>query len=204
MQTTSNTRRAFTLVELLLVMLLVAVLVAMMIPAPSGKRKAQRINCVNNLKQIATASILWANDNTNTFPTVLAKGGAAYRMFQAMSNNLVTPTVLYCFADSKKRLATNFFNLNNSNIAYFIGLDATGENPQSVLLGDDNLVVNGTPVRPGILNLSTRDNVEFGPDRHHFAGNIALADGSVWQVTRGSLREMASSTNSAMTRLVIP
>ena len=41
----------------------------MLLPALArAKQKAQRINCVNNLKQVGTAYRLWANDNGDRYP----------------------------------------------------------------------------------------------------------------------------------------
>src|SRR6185369_4565165 len=171
MQTTTNRRRAFTLMELLLIIGVVSILAAILLPANSGgPHKAKRITCVNYLKQLDLAFKIWADDHTNSYPMTAAEHGDAFRVFQVMSNEINAPKVLFCPADSKGTRATNFFNLNNGNISYFIGLDATEDSPGAVLLGDDDLVVNGTAVRSGILNLSTKDTVEWGPDRHRLAG----------------------------------
>jgi type II secretory pathway pseudopilin PulG len=54
---------------LLVVIAIIAILASMLLPALArAKQKAQRINCVNNLKQVGTAYRLWANDNGDRYP----------------------------------------------------------------------------------------------------------------------------------------
>jgi prepilin-type N-terminal cleavage/methylation domain-containing protein len=111
-------KKAFTLIELLVVIAIIAILAAMLLPAlAAAKRKAQKINCTNNLKQIGLAMRIWEGDNGDKYPmAVLAANGGAYdyvqhgatlatrldpgMSFMVMSNEVGTPKVLYCTSDN--------------------------------------------------------------------------------------------------------
>ncbi len=97
-------------------------------------------------------------------------------------------------------------NFGDTNISYFFSLDVIDDrDPQMLLAGDDNFIVNGKPVQPGILNLSSNTSIEWTAERHKArAGNIVLADGSVQTTSSSSLRQWVQQIGSATNRLVIP
>jgi prepilin-type N-terminal cleavage/methylation domain-containing protein/prepilin-type processing-associated H-X9-DG protein len=82
-------RLGFTLIELLVVIAIIAILAAMLLPALAGaKVRAQRIACLNNIKQMGAATYAYANDNVDMIPASLyAPGGTPYLGYLLYSDN---------------------------------------------------------------------------------------------------------------------
>lgn len=69
-------RRAFTLVEMLLVVSLIVVLIALLLPSlGKAKANADRVVCLSNLNQVGNASTQYIFNNGRRFP---AKGPSMY------------------------------------------------------------------------------------------------------------------------------
>ena len=224
----TNRTRGFTKVELLVVIGVLALLAAMVFPAlNAAKANAQRINCINHLKQIGIAFRVWEGDNYDKYPMEvyatnqammkLVGSGNAHLLWRTISclqstneYYLRTPEYLYCPADTTRKAATNFMDFSDANISYFLSLDAVESYPQMILDGDDNLAVDGVRVKPGFLSLGTKNTIVWTKERHYKAGNIGMADGSVQQGTSESLNSAIVSstsvvpTNNVPNRWVIP
>ena len=201
-------KNGFTLVALLVIIAVIAVLAAMLLPAlASAKKKAQRINCVNNLKQLGLAYRIWEGDNGDKYPMAvftINSGADTFRYFQVMSNELSTPRILVCPADTRTA-AANFVRLKNQNVSYFVGLDASDAHPQRFLSGDRNITGPAAPEN-GILKLVPGGSVSWTAEIHVNQGNLGLTDGSVWQYSNSQLREaLQKSGDKADTwRLALP
>jgi prepilin-type N-terminal cleavage/methylation domain-containing protein/prepilin-type processing-associated H-X9-DG protein len=197
--------KAFTLVEMLVVIAIIGILAAILLPALSGgQRRAQRIFCENSLQEIGVAFHVFSNDHTGKFPMdvstndggsmELIAGGfqsgqifyTAFRTFQVLSNELVRPQILVCPTDLRE-VVSNFPALQNQNLSYFIGANGTFDQPTSILAGDRNLTTNSFET-PTILQIGPGSRLSWTWEMHQFQGNVVYADGHVEEWNQSGLK----------------
>lgn len=213
-----QTTAAFTLIEAAIVLLIVAIFLLLFIPGlKTAKRRALAENCRDNLKMIGLAYRTWSTGSSDSYPQAVeikyggskewVSAGQLFRHFSTMSNELITPKILLCPADYERRDSTSFsLGFSNTNISYFVSLDAADTEPQTFLSGDRNLVLRSKTPTPGILILTTNPPtpVCWSKDLHVSCGNIGLGDGSVQTWDRQQLVAGVINQGIATNRIVFP
>lgn len=211
-----------SLIELLVVIAAIAVFFSILVPIrTAGRVRSERRHCVNNLRQTGVAWMLWEADHCGEFPMSIpstnggtmefTSGPDAFRHFQVMSNEMITPKFAFCPAETdRSRFAVNnFAQFSNSNLSYFVGAVSNDCAPTMILSGDRN-ITNGTRLKNAVLGLTPNQPGGWTDDLHKGTGNILSADGSVEAVTSEGLRKLIAAqqaaTNLALaeTRLQMP
>jgi type II secretory pathway pseudopilin PulG len=200
------------MVEMLVVIAIIGILAALLLPAlTGGKQRAKRIVCESQLREIGIGFQSFAHDHNSKFPMQVSTNDNGslefvrngnlingqfyfgYRNFQSLADILQNPTILVCPADTRLP-ATNFATLQNTNISYFVGVNAEYDQPMSILAGDGNLAASSTMVHG-----TAGGRLTWNRALHVYKGNVLFADDHVeeWSDNGGS-------TLGSRTDLVLP
>lgn len=114
----AGAQRAFTLVELLVVIVVIAVLIVTMLPVLAGSGlDAQRFACMNNLRQLGLAFRLYANDHAGHYPPRTTDSSprwpAAMFPYYGNTNLLVCPAEIALYGSKLPPNKGGVYNYTN-------------------------------------------------------------------------------------------
>ena len=120
-------------------------------------------------------------------------------MFKRKGN----PKVLVCPNDSGRTRTTDFCAVDGHKCELLSGVDASETIPSSILCADRNLLVGGA-VKSRLVQVANARVVAWGSRIHKNVGNVALADGSGFQMGNNTLQKALGKTGLATNRFAIP
>jgi hypothetical protein len=82
-------------------------------PLKEAREKAERVSCINNIKQIGLAARIWANDHPTDDGRDLLPAD-----FLTMTNELNTPKILTCSGDKARTRVATWPELDGGSISY--------------------------------------------------------------------------------------
>jgi prepilin-type processing-associated H-X9-DG protein len=221
--------KGFSMLDLLCLLAGLAGIAAVVLPMMARSRRTScHASCTNNLKQVGIGVRCFVLDGnwmspqqvsvTNGGLLELAESGSAHAVFLAMSNDLVSPRILFCPQEKAphRRMAyvwettvlpntsAGTIPFTTNSLSYFVGIDATDTEPQRILAGDDHFQVAQSKPKPGLLLLATNASVTWRNERHPKRGNILLADASVQDFNSVEFMKQLAKTGLATNRLAMP
>ncbi len=170
-----NTKKGFTLIELLVVIAIIAILAGMLLPALNRAREsARRIKCLNNVRQIAVASHLYAADHREVFPSGTDIAGWAVELYPDYTEDY---NMFIC--PSMNTTAGAPVTDNECDYAFVSGMKESDPADSFMLCDEPSSTTNAT----GRIHFT-----DAASNHRSDGGNFGFVDGHVtWIATSGSI-----------------
>jgi prepilin-type N-terminal cleavage/methylation domain-containing protein/prepilin-type processing-associated H-X9-DG protein len=113
--------RAFTLIELMVVIAIIAILAALLLPALGrAKQRACTTQCASNLRQLGLAMAMYFGDNNEKYPLIAPEN--QYRQFSALASYVASSKQLFICPSAHGEMSISdypdispFFSITNQD-----------------------------------------------------------------------------------------
>ncbi len=189
-------------------MILLGSILAVWLAKP--KHRLSEMSCPAKLGRVGVAFSGYANEHGGSFPMALSTnaggtreyadvGRDAYKHFQVFSNVMVLCEFLVCPQDSRT-VAINWASMSNSNVSYFVGIDANSRRPDSILAGDRNVTTSSSSV----VRLESCQSWIETIGLHGSNGYVLFADGHAEKLSSAGLSNVIERAGSLTNRVAVP
>ena len=204
----------FTLIELLVVIAIIAILASMLLPAlQQAKKKVHSVHCLNNLKQLSTSVILYADDNEEFIPPIKSIGWAFDNFWEGKLYtyfNSRAPLMECNEAQNRRwqyaRKAYGYnYDLVGAGYGRYVKLASIVDPVETVIMGDsmtygsgsyvadmNSWTASGTAARSFILRRTGTYEVHYrhgGRTRGNAWANFAFVDGHATSMAYGEAQD---------------
>ena len=193
--------KGFTLIELLVVIAIIGILAGILLPVLSRAREsARKTQCMSNVKQIGMGLIMYANENSETFPSSTASNPAMASLNLLYDTYISDNKVFNCPSDTTVTAATNA----GMSVSTSGGSEAFTSTQSSY--GYDRSHTQADDADVALLADRPPSDTTLSSDNHNARGqNVVYVDGHVefvnsplagWYASDGTTRDNIY-TNSA-------